>query len=103
MMSRCRSSCAKRWPTSFLPPYTFDYLGGGCDRLGFGASAPLFDYAKGTRQPADTLSERAAWIFSNRGCQRQKDGVHLGANGMGRTEKDNWGSQSSGAGKAGVA
>ena len=26
-MSRCRRRCARRWPTSFLVPYTFDYWG----------------------------------------------------------------------------
>ena len=43
-------------------------------------------HANGTRQSEDTLFELALRVFPNRGCQRQKDRVHLRANGVGRTE-----------------
>ena len=39
-------------------------------------------YAKGIHQPEYALLELAAWIFPDRGRQREKDGVYFWTNGL---------------------
>jgi hypothetical protein len=48
---------------------------------------PPLTYAEGIPQSEQPFLELAAWVFPSRDRQREKDGVHLWTNGLGRTEE----------------